>query len=233
VLAVGADAVLSHRTAAALWELGMVPGSRVDVTVCSRSRRSRPGVAVHLTRELLDKDRARRAGIPVTSVARTLLDIAEVVPSHQLERAVGEAERLRLFDLRAIDDVRARGNGRRGIGALAAAVEAQRLPAPFTRSELERQFIDLCREHGLPPPLVNHMVCGFEVDAVWAEPRLVVELDGYEFHRTRRAFEHDRARDAALQLAGYRVLRFTQRRIEREPDAVAAAVRSMLTARPG
>jgi very-short-patch-repair endonuclease len=232
VLAVGPGAVLSHRTAAALWELGVTPARRVDVTVHSRSRRNRPGIAVHLTRELLDRDRTRRAGIPVTSVARTLLDLAEVIPKRRLERAVEEAERLRLFDLRAIDDVCERGTGRRGLGALRAAVEAQRPSAPFTRSELERILIDLCRENDLPRPLVNHWVCGFEVDAVWPEQRLVVEVDGYEFHRTRAAFERDRARDAALQVAGFRVLRFTRRGLERERDAVAPTLRGLLRMQP-
>jgi very-short-patch-repair endonuclease len=88
--------------------------------------------------------------------------------------------------------------------------------------------VRLCREHALPQPLVNHWVCGFEVDAVWPRQRLVVEIDGYDTHRTRAAFERDRARDAELQLAGYRVLRFTQRMLEREPAAVAATIRAML-----
>jgi very-short-patch-repair endonuclease len=89
-------------------------------------------------------------------------------------------------------------------------------------------FLDLCREHELLPPLVNHMVCGFEVDAVWPEQRLVVEIDSYEFHRTRAAFERDRTRDAALHLGGYRVLRFTYKMLTRDPAAVAATVRTML-----
>jgi very-short-patch-repair endonuclease len=232
VLAVGPGALLSHRSAAALWELGVGAGTRVDVTVTAPARRSRQGVAVHETRELQDRDRARRNGIPVTSVARTLLDLAEVIPKRRLERAVEEAERLRLFDLRAIDDVCERGTGRRGLGALRAAVEAQRPSASFTRSELERILIDLCHENDLPRPRGNHWVCGFEVDAVWPEQRLVVEVDGYEFHRTRAAFERDRARDAALQVAGFRVLRFTRRGLEREREAVAPTLRGLLRMQP-
>jgi very-short-patch-repair endonuclease len=97
-----------------------------------------------------------------------------------------------------------------------------------TRSDLERRFADLCRDAGLPPPAVNTWVGGFEVDALWPAQRLIVELDGYEFHRTRAAFERDRARDGELQLAGYRVLRFTYRRLVHEPEAVGTAIRRLV-----
>jgi hypothetical protein len=150
-----------------------------------------------------------RDGIPVTSVARTLLDLAEILPVRRLERAVEEAERLGIFDRRAIEDVCARGNGRRGLGALRAAVEAAVEPQPFTRSELERAFYGLCRNHHLPLPLLNQWVLGYEVDALWPGPRLVVEVDGYETHRTRAAFERDRIRDATLTALGWRVVRLT------------------------
>lgn len=230
VLAAGPGAVLSHRSAAALWQLRPATGSRVDVTVGVCGRRSRPQIAVHATRNLLHRDRAEQARIPVTSVARTLLDLAEVLSGPQLARAVEEAERLQLMDLHAIEDVCRRGTGRRGLSALGALLNDYRGPAPATRSELERAFLDLCHVHGLPRPLVNQFVAGFEVDAFWPRQRLVVELDGYAFHRTRGAFERDRARDAALQLAGCRVLRFTHRRLEREPAEVAATLRRMLAA---
>jgi very-short-patch-repair endonuclease len=185
-----------------------------------------------VTRELLDRDRARRAGIPVTSVARTLLDLAGMLPERQLARAVEEAERLERLDLRAIEDVCLRARGRRGVGALLGVLADHSEAATATRSELERAFLGLCEDHRLPPPQVNRVIAGFEVDAVWPRRRLVVELDGYGFHRTRAAFERDRARDAALLLAGYRVLRFTHRRVEREPAAVAATVRGALEAAP-
>ncbi|MEK6277465.1 MAG: type IV toxin-antitoxin system AbiEi family antitoxin domain-containing protein [Actinomycetota bacterium] len=217
VLAAGPGAVLSHRSAAALWELRPAAGSRIDVTVRARARRSRPRIAIHVTRDLRDRDRVQRAGIPVTSVARTLLDLGGMLSEAQLARAVEEAERLDRLDLRAIDDVCLRGRGRRGLGALLGVLADHSDPVPLTRSELERAFLDLCHEHRLPLPRVNHFIAGFEVDAVWLGQRLVVELDGYAFHRTRGAFERDRARDAALLLAGYRVLRFTHRRLEREP----------------
>jgi very-short-patch-repair endonuclease len=99
---------------------------------------------------------------------------------------------------------------------------------PDTRSALERRFVEFCREQNLPAPVLNAAVAGFQVDAIWPGERLIVELDGFAFHRTRGSFERDRIRDADLQLAGYRVLRITSRRLEREPEAVARTLRSLL-----
>jgi Protein of unknown function (DUF559) len=169
-----------------------------------------------------------RDGIPVTTVGRTLLDLAEVVSPIQLRRAFEEADRLELIDIRAIEQLLDRSRGRRGLKPLAALLATHRGPAPPIRSELERLFLDLCHRADLPPPTVNAHVEGLEVDALWPEQRLIVELDGYAFHRTRASFEHDRTRDATLQLAGYRVLRVTHRRLEAEPAAVAGTVRSLL-----
>ncbi len=229
VLAIGPDGVLSHRSAAALWGLRPTASARIDVTVLGRARRARQGIATHVTRQLPDRDRAERAGIPVTSVARTLLDLAAVVPEHQICSAFEEAERLRLLDLRAIEDVCRRGWGRRGLGALLRVAADQSDPPAATRSELERAFLDFCQRQSLPPPRMNAIVAGLEVDAVWEPQRLIVELDGFAFHRTRAAFERDRVRDSALQLAGYRVLRFTHRRLMQEPGAIAQALRAILT----
>jgi uncharacterized protein DUF559 len=109
------------------------------------------------------------------------------------------------------------------------ALLSYREPPPITRSELERRFLDLCRDAGLPPPAVNAWVIDKEVDMLWAAQRLVVELDSRTYHQTRAAFERDRLRDAALQLAGYRVLRVTHRRLHTEPAAVIAAIRALLS----
>ena len=134
---------------------------------------------------------------------------------------------MRLLDLSAVAKVCDRGNGRRGVRALRPLLhDAQ--PAPLTRSELERRFLVFCREAGLPQPSVNLIVAGMEVDAVWVDGRLVVELDGYAFHRTRAAFERDRARDAALQVAGYRVVRVTAWRLADQPAAIADETRHLL-----
>lgn len=133
-----------------------------------------------------------------------------------------------MLDLRAIDDVLARSNGRRGVAPLRSAL-ADQPERPAVRSELERRFLQLCRDAGLPSPATNVLVEGFLVDAVWPKPRLVVELDGYEFHRSRDAFERDRRRDAVLALAGYRVVRVTYRMLAREPARVAGTILSLLT----
>jgi Protein of unknown function (DUF559) len=166
-------------------------------------------------------------GIPVTSVARTLLDLAESVSRRRLDRALEEAERIGVFDLGAIERLVERSNGRHGRRRLSDAVGAYRAPA-FTRSELEQKFLDLCRDAGLPRPAANLFLAGSEVDMAWPEHRLVVELDGHEFHRTRAAFERDLLRDTDLQLAGYRVLRVTDRRLRSAPAEVVAALRALL-----
>jgi predicted transcriptional regulator of viral defense system len=227
VLACGGEGVLSHRSAAALW--GLRPTSRPDVEVSApRSRGGRKGIAVHRVRRLHPDDWAIQNGIPVTTVARTLLDLAEVTDRADLARAFEEAERLRLLDVRSIERLMRRSRGRRGLRPLAALIAQERAPLPATRSELERRFVEVCGEAGLPRPAVNVVVAGLEVDMVWADRKLAVELDGYAFHRTRAAFERDRIRDASLALAGYRVLRVTHRRLEHQPAAVAETVRSLL-----
>jgi hypothetical protein len=197
------------------------------VTAPGRSRQPSRKIAVHRVRSLNREDRTDVDLIPVTTVARTLLDLAEVVDPQRLERAFEEAERLRLLDLRAIESTCMRNPGRRGLKLLNALLPSLSPPAE-TRSELERRFIAFCREAGLPLPEVNVIVEGFEVDAFWRDSWLLVELDGYAFHRTRAAFERDRARDAALQVAGYRVLRITSRRLADEPAALAEAIRRLL-----
>ena len=169
----------------------------------------------------------------MTSVARTLVDLAGVVDMRRLRRAVDAAERRHLFDLTQVERLMARG--RRGVAALRAIFRDYSGPPP-TRSELERRFVELCREAGVPPPRVNRLVAGLEVDMSWPQARLVVELDGYDFHRTRADFERDRERDAVLQLAGYRVLRITHRRLDRQPATIVAQLSALLSRsreRPG
>ncbi len=188
VLASGAQAVISHRTAAWLWDILPDHRSTIDVTT-ARHRRGQRGIMLHRSR-LDEVDRAAIEGIPVTSLARTLLDVAEVIPPRQLARAVEEAERRQLFDLTAVRDVIARGAGRRGVGRLRTALTAS-CPPPFTRSELERRFRELLHQTGFPLPSQNVYLHGFEVDALWEDHKLIVELDGYDYHRTRAAFERD------------------------------------------
>jgi hypothetical protein len=195
VLACGPGALLSHESAAELLGIAHASGSLPHVTAPGRTRVHHEGIVLHLPRRLHREDVSTTDAIPVTSVARTLLDLSERVSRRRLDRAVEEAERRGLFDLAAVERLVDRSRGRRGRRRLRAAVSAYRA-APFTRSKLERRFLDLCRGRLLASPTANSFVAGSEVDMAWPEHRLVVELDGHEFHRTRAAFERDRIRDA-------------------------------------
>jgi hypothetical protein len=235
VLAAGPGAVLSHRSAAALWGVLDDARARADVTVPLTRRRSRAGVAVHESSSLPRKDVATVDGIPCTSLARTFLDLAEAVPKRHLDRAIEQAEVLGLFDGRAIADVLDRANGRRGAGRLRRAIAPASHPA-LTASELEERFLELCRRSGVPRPAVNAWIATDEnghlmVDFLWRAERLVVETDGWAFHRSRAAFERDRRRDQVLELAGYRVLRFTWRQVARDPARVEQLLGRLLPSR--
>jgi very-short-patch-repair endonuclease len=227
VLACGPDAVLSHHAAVALWGLRPRVGGPVDVTVPGRRKRGQRGIRVHNVRALADVDRTVLDGIPVTSLPRTLLDYAEVARPQQLRLALEAADRRGLLDRRAIEELCARSPGRRGRGPLKSALADLSGPAPWTQSELERRFLALIRGGGLPEPHCNVVVAGHVVDFHWPRQRLVVEVDGYEYHRSREAFENDRERDAALQIAGQRVLRVTHRRIG-ESAALISELRALL-----
>jgi hypothetical protein len=224
LLGCGEDATLSHSSAAGLW--GLVRSRRGPVDVTVTSGRKRPGIVVHQG-GIAPEERSTVDGIAVTSVARTLLDYAEVVDESRLERAFEEADRLGIRDLKMLEDVCSRGFGRRGLRPIRRLIETAQLPEP-ARSFLEASFLRFCREHGLPSPETNATVLGNEVDALWPRRRLIVEIDGWSFHRHRAAFERDRARDAAMQAAGYRVVRVTHRRLEREPAAIATELRQLL-----
>jgi very-short-patch-repair endonuclease len=209
-MACGPSAVLSHRAAADLLRL-RPNATLVEVTVPEK-RAGPPGVRVHQSRMLAAQDVTVLDGIRVTSVARTLLDLSAVVKTQDLEVAIDRAERLRIFDLSAVIETLERANGKRGATALRRAIAAYE---PSTqKSELERRFKQLLRTApDLPSPFFNAAVDGelatHEVDAFWAEQRLAVQLDGFEFHRTRRDREQDANSDADLELAGHRVLRLT------------------------
>lgn len=230
VLAAGTGALLSHAAAAAAWDLRRCSSGLIEVTACTRSRRRIDGVMVHQTRGFHPHDVARVGGIPVTSLARTLLDNAAVLPPRQLVRMLEQAERLQLFDLRAIDELIDRSRGRHGVKPLRMAIAAVDGEPPRINSDWERDFLDFCEDHDLPKPELNASVEGYEVDALWREQELIVELDSYSFHRHRTAFEDDRQKDGTLQLAGYIVLRITWRRLESEPKEVARLLRRRVAA---
>lgn len=226
VCAGGPDAALSHRSAAACWGLLRVqPRAAVDVTTARRSRKPAPGVLLHRTRRLAGEEVTRRAGVPVTSVARTVLDLADCVTLHELERCVHEAAVLRILAPAELTAVLARANGRRRLATLRALLEEP--PAP-TRSALEDRFLALCRDAGLPSPEAGVRLAGMEVDFLWPSHRLVVEVDGFAFHGTRAAFERDRRRDAALARAGHRVARFSWRQVTASAEEVSTTVRALL-----
>jgi hypothetical protein len=234
LLATGEGAVLSHVSAATLWELRPTGAASIHVTVPTYAGRARrAGVVVHRSRTLGAADLDRRDGIALTSVARTLVDLAGMLAPGPLERAVERSLELRLFDLarvRAAIDARPTS---RGAGALARVVAAVHDEPTLTRSELEALMRDLCAAHGIEPPAVNARVEGYEVDFLWRSQRLIVETDGHASHGTRMAFERDRARDARLTMLGYRVVRFTHRQLVREPDVVVATLLALLATSPG
>lgn len=224
VLACGEKALLSHRSAAMLWGLTRPRRSRVDVSAASGRRRM--GIAVH-EGGIVDAERSEVAGIPVTSVARTLFDFAEVVDMEQLKQAFEEADRLRLLRMQELKAVCARGYGRRALRPIRCLIDEAEMPED-TQSPLEAEVLALCREYDLPLPVVGAVVLGFEVDALWPAHKVMVEADGWRIHGKRRAFERDRARDAAMQVEGYRVVRLTHRRMKREPAVVAEQLRRLL-----
>jgi len=228
-LALGEGAVLSHTSAAALWGLRPSAGAAIHVTVPRIGGRARrAGLSVHRTRRLSNTETTTRGPIAVTTPARTLLDLAERLPQSDVDRAVDEAERLRLFDLVAVDAVLAANPGRRGATRLRRAVILHRPDARATRSELESRFLELCRREGLPSPRVNTLLHGLEVDFHWPHAALVAEVDGHAAHGTRAAFERDRARDVELATRGLRVVRFTYHQLTGDARAVAGALRLLL-----
>ena len=219
--------MLSHRDAAALHGIRRSSRPLIDVTAIRGRSRGHDGITLHRVRTLHPEDRGTIEGIPVTSLARTLLDLAEVVRYDQLERAVEESERLGLFDLKAIDRLRAKEPRTPGPASQLNAVIADlRDYIPMTRSELERAFRKLVREAGLPEPAGNIWIDSYEVDIAWLDRKLIVELDGGDYHATTAARKRDPMRDAYLQLAGYRVIRVSDEWLQKDPDGVVAVLRS-------
>lgn len=231
VLAAGSGAVLSHRSAAAHWGIRGTEGPpRIDVTV-PRQRRSRPGIRAH--RALLPPDEITRfRGIPITTIPRTLLDLAATAQRHDVERVINQAEVLRLGDALPLDALIARYPRRPGSPLVRAILGDGRLDVGVPRNVFEAAFQDFLRAAGLPSAEMNaHIDVGdrlIEVDCVWREHRLVVELDGRAVHATAAAFEADRARDRALVAAGWRVIRITWRHLRGDPRRLAADLRAAL-----
>jgi hypothetical protein len=224
VLACGDKAALSHFSAAVLW--GMLSGDG-KIHVTAPGHRVRTGLVVHRS-QLPAEEITTRAGIPVTSPARTLIDLADVAPRRTLERALDEAEFLRL-DYTGL----APRHGRRGSGVLSSVLAVHTPGSTRTRSHLEEMFLALCDAHDLPRPEVNVHIEGYECDFVWREQRLIVETDGAAAHGTTRAAMRDLERDLELTAAGWRVIRVSYERLSNDPASVAKEVLEALTpARP-
>jgi len=227
VLACGPRAVLSHRSAGALWGIRPNAARRPDVSV-PRSGGKRPGLRVHRPRSLSPDEVTTRHRIPVTAPARTVLDLAGILPRHDLERLLDQVEIEELTDYPALRAIAAAHPGHTGAARLRATLDQHAAGTALTKSDLERLFLKICRDHALPTPLVNQYVDQDEVDFLFPAQRLIVEADSWRYHRTRHRFERDRRRDAAHTLAGYRTLRFTDRDLERAPETVAQTVRRAL-----
>jgi very-short-patch-repair endonuclease len=225
VLAVGDGAVLSHRSAAVVWELLRPCEDAIHVTVRDRAPRHRAGIRVHEARTLAGEDTTQHRKLPITTPARTLLDLAATLTPREIDRAVEQAELRRLTTTDQLTHVVARSRSHRGVAALRAALHPAR---QLTRSEAERRLLALIEAARLPTPAANTRVAGHEVDFLWPGQRLIVEVDGYAFHASRAAFERDRVRDADLQARAYRVIRVTWRRLTTEPEAVIAAIAAAL-----
>jgi len=228
VLACGELAALSHVCATALWEVRPYSGTWIDVTVPIRTgRESRDRIRLHRSSTLKADDVTTHRGIPVTTIARTLLDVAATFTAPALARTVEQTEIRRRFDLKAIEGTLARHPNHPGRARLTRAIDLYR-DDELTRSDLEAVFLALCQDHAIPRPLVNHIIENDEVDFFWPHQRLVVETDGRGTHLTRAAFERDRDRDARLVALGYRVLRFTERQVTADTEIVAARLSALL-----
>ena len=225
LLACGEGAVLSHGTAGDEWNVRPNSSPRIHVSIPSRSGRRRPGITIHRPRRLPAHEVTRHDGLAITTVARTLLDLADVLTLGDLRKAIERADGRKILDVQAVHVVIAEHPGRRIRKlerALALADFAEK------RSALESDFLALCKRFGLPRPEVNVSVAGHEVDFFFRQARLVVETDGWKTHGTRRAFEDDRRRDVDYARHGLQHIRLTHDRINDEAADVAGDVSSLL-----
>jgi very-short-patch-repair endonuclease/predicted transcriptional regulator of viral defense system len=232
LLACGAGAVLSHQSAAALWEILPHPGARVPVTVSTtRNLRGRSsGIRVYRVRGHRSDEVTCLGVLQLTTPARTLLDVAGALSARDLEQAVARADRRRLLDRSQLELLLSRYPRRPGRARIRTVLASLDGPV-LTRSVAEERFIALIRKVGLPLPQTNVLVSGFEVDALWQEERLIAEIDGFAFHSARVVFEKDRHRDGVLTAAGYRVLRITWRQLTQEPETLLVHLAQALAGR--
>jgi very-short-patch-repair endonuclease len=233
VLAAGPGTVLSHRSAGQLWGLLAIEGGPVEITRPGGPRTRHPGLSAHES-ELAADEVESADGIPVTAPSRTLFDLAGVLSKRRLERAMNEAEVRRLLGRVSLPELLERHPARRGAVNLRTLL-AERNPIGVTRNEFEETFLALLDASDLPRPRLNADLAlrgrFFEIDCLWREPRLAVELDGRAVHGSRRAFESDRERDRILLSEGWSTMRVTWRQLRDEPHAIASDLRGLLSGR--
>jgi very-short-patch-repair endonuclease len=226
VYAAGEGALAGYRAAGGLW--GILRGWQPIEVTAPRSRVPGKGFTLHRTRLIHPEDRALIDNIPVTSLARTIVDLADVLTETRLAGAVHEAEIRGLFGLRAVERVLERLPGRKGRHKLRRVLAAYRDVQPFTRSRGERLVLELCERHGLPTPRTNTWIGSHEIDFFWPDANLALEFDGGAVHRTTKAFYEDRKRDRFLAAQGIHVVRATDRD---EPSALASELQQILAVR--
>lgn len=229
VLACGDGAVLSHHSAAWLW--GFLPRCQAEpaVTTPSRGHRRR-GVRVHRATALSSRDRVVVEGIPLTSPTRTLLDLGAVATARDLNSAIDRARRLGRLDLDSLDATLSRHRRTVAAQRLKRALALYRKPV-FDRARSELLFLDALEKEGQPLPVLNRWVENWEIDAYWEDERFAVEVDGWETHGSRQAFENDRLRLEEMKLAGIDCIRISARRIETHPKQVAQRIGIFLARR--
>lgn len=228
-MASGRGAVVSHGAAAWLWGLRPSCPKVIDVTVPQRGGR-RSGIALHHSSTLTPEEHGRFGPTPVTALPRTLLDLAATSSPRLTWSAIDRAERRDVLNLTEIDAMLRRRHGHRGAERLRKALEIYRDPA-FYRARSERLLRRLVKRAGLSRPAINTWVGKFEIDVYWEKERFAVEVDGWETHRTRKAFEDDRLRQEEMKLAGIDSIRISARRIEQRPDEVGRHLAILLQRR--
>jgi very-short-patch-repair endonuclease len=222
VLACGDGTMLSHRSGAALWEIGTERRGVIDLSVRRRAELRRPGLRIRGRPALPEKDMASHDGIPVTTPARTLVDLATELSSLQIERAVNEADKRNLIDPETLRTALDGYSGQPGAPALRRILDKRTFR--LSDSDLEITFRPIATSAGLPIPLSKQLVNGFEVDFFFPDLGLVIETDGLRYHRTPATQSRDARRDRAHVLAGMTPLRFTHHEIRYEPASVRDAL---------
>jgi very-short-patch-repair endonuclease len=228
LLAYGDRALISHRSAAYLWSIVSERAEDVDVTLVGANRRPRKGIRLHFATHIDARDVRAMDNLMLTAPARTLVDFAADAEDDELEAALSEARALRLIKGGDVDAALDRAGNRRGVARMRRLLRVEN-DSGYTQSKAERVMRRLMRGAGLPQPLCNRWILGQRVDFVWPQHKLVVQVDGYQFHGHRSAFERDRKKDQILIAAGYRVIRITWLQLKHEPLRVAAVIAAALT----